>query len=260
MTKILFIGVLSFVILSIIILIAYNRHKNKELIKSVTSLNRGTNSELNLILKLLKSGINSKTIFHDLIVKKENDKFSQVDMVIATTQGIIVIEVKDYSGWIFGNGNQTNWTQVLAYGREKYRFYNPIKQVNSQILSLKNSLKQFDKIPFFSIIVFYGDCVLKEINYVPDGTIIVKPHRLIEALNSIKVNNETAPYENKQQVLDILKQAVLDGSNKDYCRQHIDNINNIVGKHRILDYKNMRRVKQFTFPIKKGVLSLINVP
>ena len=183
----------------------------------------------------MKSGINSKTIFHDLIVKKENDKFSQVDMVIATTQGIIVIEVKDYSGWIFGNGNQTNWTQVLAYGREKYRFYNPIKQVNSQILSLKNSLKQFDKIPFFSIIVFYGDCVLKEINYVPDGTIIVKPHRLIEALNSIKVNNETAPYENKQQVLDILKQAVLDGSNKDYCRQHIDNINNIVGKHRILD-------------------------
>jgi hypothetical protein len=235
MPKILFVGVLSFIILSIIILIAYKRHKNKELIKSVTSLNRGTNSELNLILKLLKSGINSKTIFHDLIVKKENGKFSQVDIVVATTQGIIVIEVKDYSGWIFGNGNQTNWTQVLAYGREKYRFYNPIKQVNSQILSLKNSLKQFDKIPFFPIIVFYGDCELKEINYVPDGTIIVKPHRLIEVLNSIKLNNGPAPYENKQQVLDILKQAVLNGSNKDYYRQHIDNINNIVGKHRILD-------------------------
>ena len=105
----------------------YKRHKNRELIKSVTSLNRGTNSELNVILKLLKSGINSKTIFHDLIVKKENDKFSQVDIVIATTQGIIVIEVKDYSGWIFGNGNQTNWTQVMAFGKRKYRFYNPIK-------------------------------------------------------------------------------------------------------------------------------------
>jgi len=27
----------------------------------------------------------------------------------------------------------------------------------------------------------------------------------------------------------------LNGSNKDYYKQHIDNINNIVGKHRILD-------------------------
>ena len=235
MTTILFVGVLSFIILSLIILIAYKRHKNKKLIKSVTSLNRGTNSELNVILKLLKSGINSKTIFHDLIVKKENNKFSQVDIVIATTQGIIVIEVKDYSGWIFGNGNQTNWTQVMAFGKRKYRFYNPIKQVRSQISSLKNSHKQFDKIPFFSIIVFYGDCRLKDINYVPKGTFIVKPHRILEALNSIKANNEQAPYENKQEVVDVLKVAVLNGANKDYHNQHIDNIKDIVGKHRILD-------------------------
>ena len=235
MTTLIFIGVLLFLILLIIILNLYKSHKNRELIKSVTSLKRGTNSELNLILKLLKSGINSKTIFHDLIIKKENDKFSQVDIVIATTQGIIVIEVKDYSGWIFGNGNQTNWTQVMAYGKRKYRFYNPIKQVRSQISSLKNSLEQFDKIPFFSIIVFYGDCRLKDINYVPKGTFIVKPHRILEALNSIKANNEQAPYENKQEVVDFLKGAVLNGANKDYHNQHIDNIKDIVGKHRILD-------------------------
>jgi len=235
MTKALILGVLLFIILAIIILNVYKRRKNQKLIKSVTSLNRGTNSELNLILMLLKSGINSKSIFHDLIIKKENNKFSQIDIVIATTQGIIVIEVKDYSGWIFGNGNQTNWTQVMAYGKRKYRFYNPIKQVKSQILSLKNSLKQFDKIPFFSIIVFFGDCSLKEINYVPEGTFIVKPHRIIEAINSIKANNEQAPYENKQEVIDALKGAVLNGANKDYHKQHIENIRNIVGKHRILN-------------------------
>ena len=163
------------------------RHKeNQELIKTVTTSDRGTNSELRLILKLLKVGIPSETIFHDLIIKKQNHKFSQVDIVLATTQGIVVIEVKDYSGWIFGNGHQNNWTQVMAYGKKKYRFYNPIKQINSQILSLKNSLSQFEKIPFFSIIVFYGDCELKDINYVPEGTFIVKPNRILEALNTIK--------------------------------------------------------------------------
>ena len=212
-----------------------NYKKNLELIKSVTSLDRGTGSERSLVLKLLKSGIPSETIFHDLIIKKGNGKFSQVDIVLATTQGIVVVEVKSYSGWIFGNGNQTNWTQVMAYGKRKYRFYNPIKQVKSQITSLKNSLNQFDKIPFFSIIVFFGDCILKEINYVPEGTFIVKPHRILEALNSIKANNEPAPYENKQEVVDALKGAVLNGANNDYQKKHIDNIKNIVGKHRILD-------------------------
>lgn len=212
------------------------RHKeNQELIKTVTTLDRGTNSELRLILKLLKVGIPSETIFHDLIIKKSQNKFSQVDIVLATTEGIVVIEVKDYSGWIFGNGNQTNWTQVMNYGKNKYRFYNPIKQVKSQVLSLKNSLIQFDQIPFFSIIVFYGDCHLKEINYVPENTFIVKPHRISEVLNSIKSNNGPAPYKNKHEVVDVLRQAVLNGSNEDYKKMHVDNIKNIVGKHRILD-------------------------
>lgn len=58
---------------------------------------------------------------------------SQIDVVVATNVGIIVFEVKDYSGWIYGNGNQQKWTQVLSHGREKYRFYNPILQNRSHI-------------------------------------------------------------------------------------------------------------------------------
>ena len=209
--------------------------KNLELIETVTNLNRGTNSERDLILKLLKNGIPPQTIFHDLIVKKRNNKFSQADIVLATTQGIIVIEVKSYGGWIFGNGNHTNWTQVMAYGEEKYRFYNPIKQVKSQISSLKNRLDQFENIPFFSVIVFCGSCRLKEINYVPEKTYVVKPHRLNEVLNLIMDNNPPAPYANKQEVVDVLKEAVSNGSNIDYQKQHIANIKNFVGKNRILE-------------------------
>ena len=43
--------------------------RDKELISSVTSLSRGTNSELYLILQLLNSGIPPVTIYHDLIIK-----------------------------------------------------------------------------------------------------------------------------------------------------------------------------------------------
>ena len=48
------------------------RHKeNQELIKTVTTSDRGTNSELRLILKLLKVGIPSETIFHEILFQME---------------------------------------------------------------------------------------------------------------------------------------------------------------------------------------------
>ena len=47
-------------------------------------------------------------------------------------------------------------------------------------------------------------------------------------------NNPPAPYANKQ-VVDVLKEAVSNGSNIDYQKQHIANIKNFVGKNRILE-------------------------
>ena len=208
------------------------RERERELISSVTSLNRGTSSEKSLILQLLKSGIPPVTIYHDLIIKKDNDKFSQIDLVLVTSEGIIVFEVKNYSGWIFGSGNNTNWTQVLSYGKRKYKFYNPIKQNNNHISELRKTLKQFENIPFFSVIVFFGDCELKEINYVPKGTYLVKSHRVFEVLNLIKDEDYTQ-YTNKREVVDKLKELVSLGENTDYQKQHIENIKDMVGKERI---------------------------
>jgi hypothetical protein len=228
--------ILSVVIVFLILLgvsQSNQRKRDRKLIESVTSLSRGTYSERLLILKLLKSQIPSVTIYHDLIIKKDNDKFSQIDLVIVTSQGIIVFEVKDYSGWIFGSGNNTNWTQVLSYGKRKYKFYNPIKQNNNHITELRKTLKQFDKIPFFSVIVFFGDCELKEINYVPKGTYLVKSHRLFEVLNLIKNENEPTEYSNKREVVNKLKELVSLGENVEYQKQHIENIKDMVGKDRI---------------------------
>jgi len=199
-------------------------HQNKKLLLSVTSLDRGTSSEKDLILKLLKNEIPSKAIFHDLMIRKGQDEFSQIDLVLATKQGIIVFEVKDYKGWIFGSGNHNNWTQVLAYGKRKYRFYNPVKQNKNHINNLKNTLKQFEKIPFYSIVVFYGDCTLKEIEYIPKDTYIVKPHRIMDVINQIKNNNEFADYSNKQEIVDKLNKAVILGGNEEALKKHINRI------------------------------------
>ena len=233
-------GIIVFLIFTGIVFLAAfipvcRKIRDRKLLSTVTPTFRGTKSERSLILKLLKHGIPAQTIFHDLCVQKSNGAFSQIDAVVATTEGIIVFEVKDYSGWIYGNGRYTNWTKVLAYGKQKYRFYNPIKQNKGHIIALKRQLPQFKNIPFFSVIVFYGDCELKEIDYVPEGTYLVKPARVLEVLNLIRRNNEAAPYTDKHAVVSALQKAVDDGENIGIQEEHVENIHDLVGKHRIFD-------------------------
>ena len=97
-----------FLLISFFVL--YSKIRDRRLLKTVTKPNRGTRTERNLVLKLIKSGIPAKAIFHDLYVKKNKGDFSQIDLVVAMRVGIIVFEVKDYSGWIFGSGQYTQWT------------------------------------------------------------------------------------------------------------------------------------------------------
>lgn len=215
--------------------VIFRKIRDKRLLETVTKTNRGTRTERELVLKLLKQGIPSQAIFHDLYLKKPNGGYSQIDLVVAAKTGIIVFEIKEYSGWIFGNGQYREWTQVLAYGQEKYRFYNPIMQNNKHIGELRKKLKQFENIPFYSVVVFYGDCVLKDINFVPDNTFLVKSVRILEVLDIILSNNESAPYTDKFEIVRVLKEAVHNGKNKAIQTQHIENIKDMIGKHRIFN-------------------------
>jgi hypothetical protein len=216
-------------------LIIYRKIHNKKLLKTVTKPSRGTQSERDLVLKLLKYGIPAETIFHDLYLEKHNESFSQIDLVVITEVGIVVFEIKDYSGWILGSGNQSQWTKVLAYGKQKYRFYNPIMQNNRHIGELKKRLGQFGNVPFHSIVVFYGDCVLKEVNFVPNGTFLVKSNRVLEVIKMIIKNNEPIQYANKDEVVLTLKKAVINGDNKEIQNRHIEDIRDMLGKDRIFE-------------------------
>jgi hypothetical protein len=218
-----------------IVFFFFRKTRDKKLLKTVTELYRGIKSERDLVLKLLKSGIPAHVIFHDLYVEKHKGNFSQIDLVVFTNVGIIVFEVKDYSGWIFGSGNQSQWTQVLAYGKQKYRFYNPIMQNSKHVTELKKQLIQFGNIPFYSIVVFYGNCVLKEINFVPNGTFLVKSERIPDVLKIILKENEPVHYNNVAEVFQVLKQAVINGGIIENQIRHKENIKDMVGKHRIFD-------------------------
>lgn len=210
-----------------------NRFISKNLIDEKLKSKRGTRSERALVSKLSQYGIPSQTIFQDLYLKKRNDKYSQIDLVVATKVGILVFEVKEFSGWIFGSGYKTNWAQLLNYGRNRFYFYNPILQNAKHIDELKKQLKQFENIPFYSIIVFYGDCELKEINFVPDNTFVVKSRRVLEVVEKILSESTPAEYTNKREIVDLFEQAVKNGEDFQITEQHTKNINEMLGKERV---------------------------
>ena len=223
-----------FVVLILVGIYLYVTIRDRKLLRTVTELHRGTTSEREFILMLLKSGIPAKAIFHDLYVAQRQGRYAQIDLIIATKVGLIVVEVKDYSGWIYGSGKQQQWTQVLAYGREKYRFYNPILQNNKHIVDLKKYI-HLEAVPCFSVVVFFGNCRLKEVNFIPSNTYLVTSDRALEAINHIINNNRPFEYPNKREVAKLLRESVINGSRVDVQQRHVHNVTEMLGKNRIYD-------------------------
>lgn len=217
-------ALILFLLLSILVYIIYQHRKDQKLLATVTNKYRGTYTERLTVLKLLKSGIPHQTIFHDLYLKKQGNHYCQIDLVVATKVGIIVIEVKNFSGWIFGREDQTYWTQILAYGNEKYRFYNPILQNKKHVEDLKKQLPQFENIPFYSLIVFFGDCSFRNSFFVPNDTFLIKSSSLEIVMNEIIEQNEHATYTNKREIVTLLKAAFINGENEEIKKTHINNI------------------------------------
>lgn len=65
---------------------------------------------------------NDQYVINDLILMNDG-KTTQIDHIVINPRGVFVIETKNYSGEIYGNENQREWTQVLAYtnSREQER-------------------------------------------------------------------------------------------------------------------------------------------
>ena len=99
------------------------------------------------------SNVPNSVVFDDVILfDTKTKKSSQIDHIVVRPNGVFVVETKNYAGRVYGNDNQREWTQVLAYGETKNRFYNPIKQNATHIYFLAKALKQYNI--YVSVIVF----------------------------------------------------------------------------------------------------------
>ncbi|MEK9152756.1 MAG: nuclease-related domain-containing protein [Patescibacteria group bacterium] len=93
-------------------------------------------------------------ILNDVMLpSRGNSVTTQIDHIVISNYGIFCIETKAYKGWIFGNANQEQWTQMIF--RYKERFYNPLRQNFAHIKAIEDLLgQQRLKKPIISLVAF----------------------------------------------------------------------------------------------------------
>ncbi len=126
---------------------------------------------------------------------KENGETTEIDLLYITVKGILVIESKNYSGYIFGNENSPKWTATLYAGKdwagrkqvEKNSFYNPIWQNDTHIKYLQAGF--VEEIPFFSIIVLSDRCSFKSLSINRTDVAVCHRGQLSIVIKDIWKNN-----------------------------------------------------------------------
>ncbi len=83
---------------------------------------------------------------------------TQIDHVVVSRFGVFVIETKNMKGWIFGDAEQSQWTQVI-YGK-KSRMQNPLRQ-NFKHVKAVQDLTGLSKDDVHNLVVFVGSAVPK---------------------------------------------------------------------------------------------------
>ena len=162
-----------------------------------------------------------KYVINDVTIVN-NGKSSQIDHIVILRTGIFVIETKNYSGSIYGSETSRNWTQVLAYGKVKNKFYNPIMQNKSHIYALSELLGR--KNIFKSVIVFpkaklhlnvgtpVGNIRLLRKELTSYNKAILTSQEIENFYNVIMYYKENPPVTNKEHVASIkeMKQKIED--------------------------------------------------
>jgi restriction system protein len=144
---------------------------------------------------------------------------TQIDHIYVCPFGVLVIETKNMSGWIFGGKNQAQWTQTIY--RNKVRFQNPLRQNYLHIKALEPLLGLPTRC-FKSIVVFTGNCTLK--TEMPDE--VRTTSDLIDYIHSI----DTRIFSDAQvnEICHRIRSVRLEPTRQVHC----DHVGNLKRRHR----------------------------
>ncbi len=200
---------------------------NRDLGKVVDAERDTPPSERQLILDLLRIGFSPSDLWHDLYVPKGDGHYAQVDAIAITRQGVVVFEVKDYHGKIYGDENALYWRQYPG-GRRGYRtFYSPVRQNSGHIRALRQQLRSHGPLPYWSVVVFYGDCRLKDTGDLPGDTYVIRAKRLRRTLREIRGSESKAVYRDIEGLEAMLDDFASLGGDESVTESHVEYVTSL---------------------------------
>ncbi|NLJ18314.1 nuclease-related domain-containing protein [Globicatella sulfidifaciens] len=165
---------------------AYKIASGNSFIKTV--FDKGNYGEFLTFNKLEKLKGHNK-LMTNLYTPKEDGSTTEVDLIMISETGIYVFESKNYSGWIFGDENQKNWTQTLQ-NKQKNKFFNPIWQNNGHISALKSAVGIDDENLYKSYIIFSERCTLKKVNVTSKNIKVIKRNSFLKHIKRDLLESE----------------------------------------------------------------------
>lgn len=178
----------------------------------------GRRGEQQIRRKLSKLDRESYSVLYDLLLPNGQGGTTQVDHIVLSKYGIFVIETKNFSGWIYGDEKNQQWTQVIY--RKKNRFYNPILQNKSHIRSIEQLLQLPSQIPVVSVVVFTNKAELKDIQVHSKHTAVLSEQRLLSFIQSYSVPVTT--FTEAEKWKNRLKESAIKGSKA--VKNHVQGI------------------------------------
>lgn len=115
-------------------------------------------------------------LLRNLYLIDEAGNSTEIDLLFLSRRGLVVIENKNYSGFVRGNPWEAQWTASHRAGttifgdvkRNTYPLYNPIWQNDSHIHALRRFLSEeaewAQELPLLSLIVFSDRCTLADLD------------------------------------------------------------------------------------------------
>ena len=148
-------------------------------------------------------------IIHNVYIPKDDGTTAEIDILCVTSIGFLIIESKNYSGWIYGSNNRENWTQTI-FGNQSH-FYNPVWQNRNHIKSL-SAYSGISTDTMTSIVVFSDECQLKSIPENKRDSIVIQLHDLKDLILFL-LKNRPVIWQTEQ--VQLLYESMIDLTNPD---------------------------------------------
>ncbi|MDY0211256.1 MAG: nuclease-related domain-containing protein [Acholeplasma sp.] len=212
---------------------------NKEVIAEEIAQKEGNNDFIRMKQEMLENRLyayikndfpNAKFI-KNAYIPKQDDTFSEIDLLMVDKSGIYIVEAKNYAGTITGNWKDDDRLMIKHPSGTSYDFFNPIKQNTNHYRNLKNATGLDGR--YFRSLIVLGDHTIFDFKTVPSYARVCQVKnastqiRYLSKLNPVEISQHDI-----EQIYDTLQKYVLKTDEKQTA--HLNTIN---------AYKNQSLIK-----------------